>query len=202
MKKSDAKRKAILETAYRLFREQGFEKTSMSEITTQVGGSKATLYNHFPSKAELFTECLTEAIELYVSGTFAALNTPHGDMESTLRHFGEDFLRCVCSSEMIEVRRLLIAEASRLGVGLLSFKKIILLRNKVAAYLAECMEAGLLRRENPMYAADHLKGLLESEVMEPLLLNTIGHLPDDTERSQAAQRAISVFLRAYAPDSK
>ena len=202
MKKSDAKRKAILETAYRLFREQGFEKTSMSEITTQVGGSKATLYSHFSSKEELFAECLSEAIEQYVSGTFSALDTPHEDMESTLRHFGENFLRCVCSSDMIEVRRLLISEASRLGMGLLSFKKIIVLRDKVATYLGECMEAGMLRSENPMHAADHLKGLLESEVMEQLLLNTIGDLPDDAMRSQAAQRAISVFLRAYAPENK
>jgi len=62
MQKGEAKRKAILETAFRLFREQGFEKTSMSEITAQVGGSKATLYRHFPSKEELFAECLSEAI--------------------------------------------------------------------------------------------------------------------------------------------
>ena len=50
MKKRDTKRQAILDTAYRLFRAQGFDKTSVSEITAQVGGSKATIYSHFPSK--------------------------------------------------------------------------------------------------------------------------------------------------------
>jgi len=199
MQKGEAKRKAILETAFRLFREQGFEKTSMSEITAQVGGSKATLYRHFPSKEELFAECLSEAIEQFVSGPLATLSTQTDDMELTLRHFGENFLQSICSSDMIEVRRLLIAEAARLGMGQLSFNRIIVLRDHVAAYLGECMAAGKLRGEDPVHAANHLKGLLESEVLEPLLLNATGSLPDEAEKSQAAQRAITVFLRAYAP---
>lgn len=200
MKKGEAKRQAILETAYRLFRERGFEKTSMSEITAQVGGSKATLYNHFASKEELFAECLTEAIEQFVSGPLATLDTQQGDMESTLRHFGLNFLQCICSSDMIEVRRLLIAESARLGMGPLSFSRVIVLRDQVAAYLGECMAAGKLRREDPVHAANHLRGLLESEVLEPLLLNAIGSLPDEAAKIQAAERAISVFLRAYAPE--
>ena len=53
MKKRDAKRQAILDTAYRLFRTQGFDRTSVSQITAEVGGSKATIYSHFPSKEEL-----------------------------------------------------------------------------------------------------------------------------------------------------
>jgi AcrR family transcriptional regulator len=202
MKKSEAKRQAILETAYRLFREQGFEKTSMSEITAQVGGSKGTLYSHFSSKEGLFAECLTEAIEQFVSGPLASLDKQQGDMEPTLRHFGVNFLQCVCSSDMIDVQRLLFAESARLGMGPLSFSRIIVLRDHVAAYLGECMEAGKLRREDPVVAANHLRGLLESEVLEPLLLNAIGNLPDEAGRTQAAQRAVSVFLRAYAPDAR
>jgi AcrR family transcriptional regulator len=50
MSKSDIKRQAILENAYRLFRAQGFDRTSMADITSEVGGSKATLYSHFPQR--------------------------------------------------------------------------------------------------------------------------------------------------------
>jgi len=48
VKKSDIKRRAILDTAYRLFRAQGFDKTSIAEITALVGGSKAQLANLSP----------------------------------------------------------------------------------------------------------------------------------------------------------
>ena len=74
MKKSDIKRQAILDTAYRLFRTQGFDKTSVSEITAEVGGSKATIYSHFPSKEELFVECMLAAAENYMAGTLKHLD--------------------------------------------------------------------------------------------------------------------------------
>ncbi len=72
MSKSDSKRQAILENAYRLFRAQGFDGTSMADITSEVGGSKATLYSHFPSKEELFVECMMAALENYMSDTLQA----------------------------------------------------------------------------------------------------------------------------------
>ena len=43
--KSEAKRQAILDIAKATFIEQGYSNTSMSEIASRVGGSKATLYN-------------------------------------------------------------------------------------------------------------------------------------------------------------
>jgi AcrR family transcriptional regulator len=198
MKRGEAKRQAILDTAYQLFLEQGFEKTSMSEITVQVGGSKATLYNHFTSKEELFVECMTAAIDQYVAGSLASLDLSRDDMEAVLQHFGENFLQFSCSKEMIAVRRLMISEAARLEVGMLFLKKISALRERVADYLKANMESGKLRKEDPGIAANHLRGLLESEVLEPLLLGVTDTIPEEEKRG-AAHRAIDAFLRAYAP---
>jgi AcrR family transcriptional regulator len=52
--KTESKRQAILTAAAEVFREVGFERASMSEIRARIGGSKATLYNYFPSKEKLF----------------------------------------------------------------------------------------------------------------------------------------------------
>jgi len=57
-KKTETKRQAILDVAADLFRESGFERASMSELCLRVGGSKATLYNYFSSKEEVFAEVL------------------------------------------------------------------------------------------------------------------------------------------------
>ncbi|WP_335872710.1 TetR/AcrR family transcriptional regulator [Bacillus sp. 2205SS5-2] len=43
----------ILDTAYRLFAENGFEKTSMSLIAKEVGITKPAIYYYFPSKNAL-----------------------------------------------------------------------------------------------------------------------------------------------------
>jgi AcrR family transcriptional regulator len=199
MSKNDGKRQAILESAYRLFRVQGFDGTSMSDITSQVGGSKATLYSHFPSKEELFVECMMAALQNYMSDTLKHLDASRSDPQAALRNFGTSVLNFICSSEQVEVRRLMIAEAARSGTGKLFFDKITALRAQISSFLAACMASGLLRRDDPDLAADHLGALLEAEVLEPLLLHVREAAPDEEESAAAARRAVAAFLRAYAP---
>lgn len=198
MKKSASKRQAILDTAYRLFRTRGFERTSISEITAEVGGSKATVYGHFPSKEELFVECMVAAAKDYVSGTQGHLEVSGADPAAVLVGFGRGFLGFICSSEQLEVRRLMITEAARSGTGRLFFDKISALRTHVSAFMSACMENGTLRRDDPTLAADHLGALLEAEILEPLLLH-VRDTPGEREITLAANRAVAAFLRAYAP---
>src|SRR6202140_2374158 len=143
MSKSDSKRQAILENAYRLFRAQGFDGTSMRDITTEVGGSKATVYSHFSSKEELFVECMMAALENYMSGTLQHLEA-RTDPSIALLNFGSSVLNFICSPEQLEVRRLIIAEAARSGTGKLFFDKITALRAQLATFLAACMASGSL----------------------------------------------------------
>ena len=199
MSKSDIKRQAILENAYRLFRAQGFDGTSMADITSQVGGSKATLYSHFTSKEELFVECMMAALENYMSDTLKHLEVSRSDPEAALRNFGTSVLNFICSPEQVEVRRLMIAEAARSGTGKLFFDKLAALRSKISSFLDACMVSGLLRLDDPDLAADHLGALLEAEVLEPLLLNVREGALGEGETALAARRAVAAFLRAYAP---
>ncbi len=52
--RTEARRNVILEAAVALFKELGYERTSMNELAKRLGGSKATLYGYFASKEELF----------------------------------------------------------------------------------------------------------------------------------------------------
>jgi AcrR family transcriptional regulator len=199
VKKSDRKRQAILDTAFRLFRTQGFDKTSVSEITAEVGGSKATIYSHFPSKEELFVECMMAAAENYMAGPLKHLDTSSTDPAVALFDFGRSFLSFICSPEQLEVRRLMIAEAARSGTGKLFFDRITALRTRVSAFMSACMACGAFRRDDPALAADHLGALLEAEILEPLLLHVREGSPSEGEIMLAARRAVAAFLRAYAP---
>ena len=45
----------ILDVAYRLFMEKGYEHTSIQDIIDHLGGlSKGAIYHHFKSKEEIF----------------------------------------------------------------------------------------------------------------------------------------------------
>lgn len=57
---TDRKREAIIQAAIAEFRAHGFEITSMDKIAATAGVSKRTVYNHFPSKEELFAEILNQ----------------------------------------------------------------------------------------------------------------------------------------------
>lgn len=199
LRNRDAKRQAILDTAYRLFRTQGFDATSISEITAEVGGSKATIYSHFASKEELFVECMTAAIEDYITGAVAQLDASGTDPGAALREFGAKILNFGSSPDMVSVRRLIIAEAGRSGIGRLFFAKIVALRTHVAQLLSKFMASGALRPDDAGFAASQLRALLEAEVVEPLLLHVREDSPDQQEIELAADRAVAAFLRAYAP---
>jgi Transcriptional regulator len=200
IKLSDDKRQVILDTAYLLFRNQGFDATSMSEITSMVGGSKATIYKYFRSKEAIFIECLMAAAEEHITNIIDLLNNSDSDRHAMLRNFGVSFLSFVTSSHHVAVQRLLIAEAGRFNIGKLFFIKLKALRVHVEAFLSQLMNAGTIRSDDPQLAAIHLRALLEAEIVEPLLFQARDDLPGETEILLAAERAITVFLRAYAPD--
>jgi AcrR family transcriptional regulator len=55
-RKKEETRKKILQSALHLFREQGFEETTMEAIAETVDIAKGTLYNYFPVKEAILDE--------------------------------------------------------------------------------------------------------------------------------------------------
>jgi AcrR family transcriptional regulator len=58
-------RQRLKEAALRCFVELGYQSTSVSDITTAAGATRATFYRHYKSKAELVEACLDELDETY-----------------------------------------------------------------------------------------------------------------------------------------
>ncbi|MGM0500885.1 MAG: TetR/AcrR family transcriptional regulator [Bacillota bacterium] len=52
--KNDSKKNKVIEAAIKLFSEQGYHKTAVSEIADKAGVAKGTVYWHFESKEQLF----------------------------------------------------------------------------------------------------------------------------------------------------
>lgn len=200
-KRSDVKRQAILDAAYALFREKGFEKTSVAEINARAGGSKATIYSYFRSKEEIFVECMFALAERYLEGVLGDLRNPADNVRIALSAFGESFLRLVCSPEMVALRRLMIAEAERAGIGRLFFEKLACIRGQVAVFLAKLMADGRLCAGDAGLAASQFRALLEAEFFESLLLLGSDARPNEQAIASATERAVDTFMRAYAADA-
>lgn len=71
--KSVATRQRIIDEALRLFREKGYEQTSMAEIAAAAGGSRANLYLYFNGKPQIIMSRMRE-IEAEVADLYMVLN--------------------------------------------------------------------------------------------------------------------------------
>jgi AcrR family transcriptional regulator len=195
--KSESRRQGIIDVACQAFRELGFEAASMSEISARVGGSKATLYNYFSSKEELFVAAMRQFADNHMEGVFRLLD-PSQALAPTLQAFGERFLLVLCRPELVCAHRNLFAEAGKSEVGRLFYERGPLEGLQVmTAYLEQCMALGKLREADPFVAAQHLTALLKAEMMDRLLLGVQDSIAPDAISPMVA-RAVDVFLRAYA----
>lgn len=196
-KKSETKRQAIVDAAAEVFREFGFERASMSEICSRVGGSKATLYNYFPSKEELFIEVMFSSVEAEFEATHSCLDPDAENIAEILLLFGQRLLTLGFSPTAIAGRRLMVAEAGRSNLGPLLYERGPE-RSKaaMAKFLRAAMAKGKLRDADVKVAAHHLYGLLESELMDRYMLCP-KELPNAAVIKKAARRAVDVFMIAY-----
>ena len=195
--KTEAKRLAILKAAADVFREVGFERASMSEIRARIGGSKATLYNYFPSKEKLFFEVMYQAKELELADITHTLKPDADDLKEELLHFGQRLLAALYSPEAIAIRRLAIAESRHSNIGKIVFEgATVPIEKQVAEFLRKGMKRGALRTADPKTAAMQLLSLLESELLQRVLLGILSSVKPEALNS-AARRAVETFLSGY-----
>lgn len=194
--KSEARRQAIVDVAKEAFSKQGFENTSMSEIASRVGGSKATLYNYFSSKEEIFAAVMESSATEQIAGAFKLLEEEN-DIRITLLNFGLHYLSSILAPDIMAIRKMAFNEADRSDIGRHFYengpKKGWLL---VSNYLQQQIEQQRLINCDAGICAMHLKALLEAEVVELYALGVIQKI-DNEHIKDVVERAVTVFLSAY-----
>ena len=198
--KTEEKRQAIIDVAAAAFGELGFERASMSEICTRLGGSKATLYNYFASKEALFLEVMFQASEAEFQHTMLSLQTSGDDVSQTLRNFGKRFLGLLYSADVMAVRRLLVAEGGRSNIGQRCWEMGPARGNAIVVeFLKQSIKRKQLRHADGEVMLHQLLALLESELLPRFMFQ---HQPAPTadEIAQCTDRAVDTFLRAYGPE--
>lgn len=194
--KTAARRRAIVASAWEMFKINGFERTTMSEISERVGGSKATLYSYFSSKEELFSAALAQAIKERADRVLEQMEEA-GDLEDRFVAFARGYLDARLAPEMIAADRVMIAEADRSDLGVKLRSEFILPEwGRLAATILHEMRAGHLRTDDPYRVAMHFRGVIEADLVERRLHGE-REIPAD-EVEAAVLSGTEAFLRAYA----
>ena len=113
--RSARKRQAVLHRARQLFLEKGYAGTSMDEVAALAEVSKVTIYRHFSDKHSLFVAVVTEAIDDAKAGSQTLVDQlgSSTDVERDLRDFARRHVALVTQPHLIQMRRMIIAEAHR-----------------------------------------------------------------------------------------
>lgn len=195
----DDRRDAIVAIAQHEFAAKGYAGTSMSVIAARVGGSKATLYNHFKSKEELFVAVVERKCAQIRQMLNQAEMESSGDLRATLTNFGEHFLELILSEDSIGTFRLATAEADRfpeLGQAIYHSGVRQSLR-RTAEFLEHAKEAGQLRADTDvLVAAEQFHELCTAGVHRRRLWNVTPNPTADEIRTNVAN-AVSTFMRAF-----
>jgi AcrR family transcriptional regulator len=196
--KCDLRRKAILDAATALFRELGFERCSMAQISARVGGSKATLYSYFQSKDELFAAAMVDAMHEQGQTMLELLDPTESDVAKVLARFGLAYLTFVSGGSCLNNVRTAMQSGSNSALGASLYR----LGPKkgwedIAHYVAEVMQRGGLRRDDPHMAALMLKGMLESAVVYPMMFGA----EPEYDAALWVEKVVAAFMRAYGPSS-
>ncbi|MFL5297159.1 MAG: TetR/AcrR family transcriptional regulator [Phenylobacterium sp.] len=193
----DARREAILDVAQEVFLEEGFAAASMSTIAARLGGSKGTLYNYFRSKDELF-KAYVERRCLWQQDTLFAVKSGETP-QAALQRIARSFLAFILDDVTLRNFAVIAAEAERAPELGRIFYETGPKRGaeRLAAFLAGLDAAGGLDLDgDPLGAAHHLLGILQSPSLKARLCNAVPPLTPAQLDAEAA-RGVKTFLKAF-----
>lgn len=186
----------ILETAFVLFLERGFNAVSTDLIAKTAGISKATLYAHFASKEALFSEIL-----LGQCSEFAARvripDTYDGDLAGALRGFALDFISMFQEDRSLAMYRLIVGEVHRFPEIALAFEAAgpSEMNRRLVRLLQQIVGCGELGIDDLDLAAEQFLALLAGRIFFDRALG-LPPLPQQEIRRQV-DAAIDLFLKGY-----
>ncbi len=186
-----------MQAAWKIFSENGYERTSMDSVVALCGGSKATLYSHFSSKEELLREIILDRTSELATGVYEPFDED-GDMEEQLQKFGERYLNLLLNTDIIELYRLATAQGSCTEFGRAVYERGFKMEwCAVSSYLKKKIPAERFFPGGEWTAATQLKGLLDGEIVMRRLWGVVKEV-DQEDIASIAKTAITAFLRIYA----
>jgi AcrR family transcriptional regulator len=197
------KRRAILAAATEAFLQHGYLGASMDEVAAKAGVSKQTVYKQFENKERLFAEIVLGTSDQLMDGLAQAYaDTLEGatDPREALRALARRLLDSLTAGSVLQLRRLVIAEADRFpevcGAWFTTgFEKSL---EALGEALTRLTERGLLRElEDPTLAAYQFAGLVMYKPMNRAMFAGTHAGPGTGELDQLADQAVDVFLAAY-----
>jgi TetR/AcrR family transcriptional regulator of autoinduction and epiphytic fitness len=194
---TDRKRKAILAAAADQFRAHGYEASSVDSIAAAAGVSKRTVYNHFPSKEELFAETV---VQLFQSGTGEEelLYRSELGLHEQLSELLALKLRTLEDPAFLALARVAIGEAIHAPERAQPvFARLGEREEGVTAWVRAAQADDRLKPGDPAFAATLLQGQIKTFAFWPQVTMGAAPLAPAAQR-QLIDASVAMFLSWFA----
>lgn len=194
---TDRKREAIVEAAVREFRTRGYDNTSMDAIAAAAEVSKRTVYNHFPSKEDLFAGIVDQLISRCDAMSDYAYDSDE-TLENQLTKIGQSAIGLLASDDFQDLARVILSrflqspELARAMTGEAKRPEA-----GITEWIRGAKKAGRLDVQNPKQAAKQFMGLLNSFAFWPQIVGSEPPLPK-RQQNEIVNSAVAMFLGHYA----
>ena len=192
----ERRKQAMVEAAYSLFIEKGYESVTLDDIIKISGGSKSSLYGFFGNKEGL----LKAVIEALANEMLQELQVPSQlgkDPRAALVKIGNRIARLALSENAVNQFRLAVGNAkSRPDLARLWYEHgPSTTFDGLAGYLAKENEAGRLNVRNPRRIAIFFLSMI---ICNDTLRMAVGmEPPSPAEIGELVEDAVTVLLEAY-----
>lgn len=193
---TDRKRQAIVDAAIAEFRAHGFDATSMDKIAAVAGVSKRTVYNHFPSKDDLFAQILVRLWDL--SAALMATAYRAGEpIRPQLLELMRQKMALLIDPAFLDLARVAIAEA--IHTPQRAQEMVAKLGDKeegVTGWIRAAQADGQLKPADAAFASHVLQGQLKIFAFWPQV--ALGQpTPDAAAQQAVVETAVDMFLAYY-----
>jgi len=189
-------RKEILETAFKLFSQKGYEDTKTKDISEFVGIAEGTLFNYFSSKANLYMEAMLENIDLSGDELLSEDITHENIIEIILEYITKSF------KIVFKLPKTVIKEILHLSTFLSKKKRKIFNKfaetdfkamEELARLIKQMQEKGFLKEINPETAAS----TIFAAVFFELLLYTYEDQYDKDDMMASLRKKVELIITPY-----
>jgi AcrR family transcriptional regulator len=185
-------KKDILRAAIELFARKGFRGTTTRDLATQAEVNEAIIFRYFTNKTELYRAILEEKAQQREADIDEPMEEMSGtaDIRTFLEFVGNQFLeRHEKDSTFMRLMLFSALEGHELADMFLSSLAV---KDPIAAYMEQQMNAGTLREMDPALAARAFLGMFALHVQ---IQEIFGQKKTrDFDRSEVVRTFVSIFL--------
>ena len=189
----EARRAAILRAAMEIFREKGYEGTSLNAIIERVGGSKRNFYTEFGGKDGLFRALIDEKTR--EQAVRLSAKSRSGDLREGLLELARLIVSNFADDEFLALYRFAVVEGLRFPEIVRAVFEVshLSLEQYVAELLDQAEAQGAIHVPDRSAAAGHFASLLHGRLFYELLFSLRSELSREETETFAAS-AVDLFL--------